>query len=317
VRQADRYLGVCEVLERPMSKIGRTVAGAALALALAGAAPQLAFATALEVGAVGNGSKAIPSCEGGPVHHPPSEPPSKTTTEKKTTAETGSQGGGAALARASAAAECLVVSRTSGFQTAAGGTRNPDVIPREGRIVAWTISLGNPTTADVRYFNEHEGGPAEAELGILEPVYPNTHKRRQTKRRTTTKKRTKTKHAARKSSTKKRRRRPPPPEPKYRLVAATPPIQLEPYFGMTAQFALETTIPVKKGDIIVLTSPTWAPALALGQGKQSTWRASRPKQDCAKTSEPLAQLRVGVLREYACQYVEARLTYSALLISTP
>ena len=63
----------------------------------------------------------------------------------------------------------------------------------------------------------------------------------------------------------------------YKLIAQSPLVKLEPYFGKTAQFPLETTIPVKKGDVVALTVPTWAPALALGFGNDTSWRASRPK----------------------------------------
>ena len=35
----------------------------------------------------------------------------------------------------------------------------------------------------------------------------------------------------------------------YKLVAQSPLVKLEPYFGKTAQFPLETTLPVKKGDV--------------------------------------------------------------------
>ena len=61
-------------------------------------------------------------------------------------------------------------------------------------------------------------------------------------------------------------------------------MKLEPYFGKTAQFPLETTITVKKGDIVALTVPTWAPALALGFGNDTSWRASRQKSQCTSTS---------------------------------
>ena len=55
-------------------------------------------------------------------------------------------------------------------------------------------------------------------------------------------------------------------------------VKLEKYFGKTAQFPLERSIPVKKGYIVALTVPTWAPALALGFGKDTSWRASRAKE---------------------------------------
>lgn len=282
------------------------LAGALLAALLA---PASALATLSEVGLPEKAPKATPSCEGGPKRTPPSseeeaKKPSKKEEEAKKHAKkqarTKSKPGGgkaAAVRRSTASAttsECLVVSRTSGFQSRIGTIKSPDVIPRAGRIVAWTISLGNPTSADTKYFNEHEGGEAEAALGILEPIRP--------------------KRLPRKS---KKKGKAPTPEVTYKLVAQTPLVKLEPYFGITAQFPLETSIAVRKGDLVVLTAPTWAPALALSQGKTTTWRASRPKSGCTMTSEPTAQIRTGVVRHYACEYVEARLTYSATLISTP
>ncbi|HLI32639.1 MAG TPA: hypothetical protein VKU89_07885 [Solirubrobacteraceae bacterium] len=290
------------------ARLARPLVMGALLAALA--APASALATLAEVGLPEKAPKATPSCEGGPKRTPPSSeeaagrPASKEAEAKRSAkaqgrAKQGSAKGGktAALGHASASAtatsECLVVSRTSGFQSRIGTIKSPDVIPRGGRIVAWSISLGNPTSADTKYFNEHEGGEAEAALGILEPIQP---KRKQRK---------------------KGKSKAPLPEVTYKLVAQTPLVKLEPYFGITAQFPLETTIAVKKGDVVVLTAPTWAPALALSQGKTTTWRASRPKSACTKTSEPTAQIRTGVVRHYACEYVEARLTYSATLISTP
>jgi hypothetical protein len=290
--------------------------------------PAIASATLSEVGLPAKAPSATPSCEGGPKRTPPSEEeeashPTKKEEETKRTAKKQEQtkakhtkkrrktkakpkhakkgtGGGrtAALRRSSTASatssECLVVSRTSGFQSQIGSIKSPDVIPRAGRIVAWTISLGNPTSADTKYFNEHEGGEAQAALGILEPIPPKLKVKRKGRKKVKV----------------------PVGEITYKLVAQTPMVKLEPYFGLTAQFPLETTIAVKKGDLVVLTAPTWAPALALSQGKTTTWRASRPKVGCAKTSEPTAQVRTGVVRHYACEYIEARLTYSATLIST-
>ena len=58
---------------------------------------------------------------------------------------------------------------------------------------------------------------------------------------------------------------------------------LAPYFGMAAQFPLDRTLKVKKGDVIALEVPTWAPALALKDqlgrdyGNDMLWRASRAR----------------------------------------
>ena len=94
-------------------------------------------------------------------------------------------------------------------------------------------------------------------------------------------------------------------------------MKLEPYFGKTAQFPLATTIPVKKGDIVALTVPSWAPALALNFPNTTSWRASRPKSQCTSTSAQTTQTSSARTVQYYCLYRTARLTYSATLISTP
>jgi hypothetical protein len=174
---------------------------------------------------------------------------------------------------------CLAVSRTTGFQARVAATRNPLSVRRDGTIVAWTISLGKPTATQIKFFDANEGGVSEAGIAILRPQKK--------------------------------------PNLTYKLIASSPPIKLEPYFGMTAQFPLETTIPVKKGDVIGLTVPSWAPALALGFGNDTSWRASRPRKGCTSTSAQTAQTVVGSNVQYYCLYQTARLTYSATLISTP
>jgi hypothetical protein len=177
------------------------------------------------------------------------------------------------------ASPCLAVSRTTGFQVKVGTERSLLTAPRAGTIVAWTITLGDPNATQIKYFDANEGGPSEAGIAILAP---------QAK-----------------------------PNLTYKLVAQSPLVKLQPYFGKTAQFPLETTIPVKKGYVVALTVPSWAPALALGFGADTSWRASRPKSGCKTTSAQTVQTSVGGTDQYFCLYQTARLTYSATLISTP
>src|SRR5271167_2919541 len=178
------------------------------------------------------------------------------------------------------ASPCLAVSRTTGFQVKVTSTHNnPLSAPRSGTIVAWTIMLGKPNASQIKFFNANEGGAAEAGIAIL------------------------------------RAERKPPLT--YKLIAQSPLVKLEPYFGKTAQFPLETTIPVKKGDIVALTVPSWAPALALGFGKNTSWRASRSKSQCSSTSTQTTHTAIGSSLQYYCLYQTARLTYSTTLISTP
>ena len=177
------------------------------------------------------------------------------------------------------ASPCLAVSRTTGFQVKVGTAYQFLTAPRTGTIVAWTIMLGKPNATQIKFFNANEGGASQAGIAILRPQ--------------------------------------PKPGLTYKLIGQSPTVKLQPYFGKTAQFALETTLAVKKGDIVALTVPSWAPALALGFGHETSWRASRPRSQCASTSAQSTHTQIGTPVQYFCLYQTARLTYSATLISTP
>src|SRR6516162_51555 len=174
---------------------------------------------------------------------------------------------------------CLAVSRTTGFQIKVGAVNKPLVVRRTGSLVAWTIMLGKPNASQIKFFNANEGGVAQAGVAIL--------------------------------------RAQPKPNLAFKLVAQSPPIALQRYFGKTVELPLETTLAVKKGDIVALTVPTWAPALALGFGHETSWRASRSKSQCASTSTLSTHTQIGSSVQYYCLYQTARLAYSATVISTP
>jgi hypothetical protein len=224
-----------------MADMKRTSLAVIASAALVLALPAIAPATLAEVGVIGATTPVtVPSCPGTP---------------------------------------CLAVSRTTGFQVKVATANNLVSAPRAGTVVAWTITLGNPNAAQIKFFDANEGGPSEAGIAILAPQKK--------------------------------------PNLTYKLVAQSPLVKLQPYFGKTAQFPLETTIPVKKGYIVALTVPSWAPALALGFAANTSWRASRPKAGCTSTSSQTTQTAIGSAVQYYCLYQTARLTYSATLISTP
>jgi hypothetical protein len=101
-------------------------------------------------------------------------------------------------------------------------------------------------------------------------------------------------------------------------VTGQSPIQnLQPYFGTTVQFPLGRALNVKKGYTIGLTVPSWAPALALGMGNDTSWRASRQRASCQEPGRQSAQLDLKDLAQYRCLYRTARLTYTATLITSP
>jgi hypothetical protein len=176
------------------------------------------------------------------------------------------------------ASPCLALTRTTGFQVKVGSTRSLVTVPKEGSVVAWTVTLGKPNATQIKFFNANEGGAASAAIAVLRPQRK--------------------------------------PNLSYKLIAQSPVVPLEKYFGKTAQFPLASTIQAKKGDVIALAVPTWAPVLALGFTNETSWRASRPRSSCSSTST-LSVQSVGATVQYYCLYRQARLTYSATLISTP
>lgn len=175
------------------------------------------------------------------------------------------------------ASPCEVISRTTAFQSRVGSKRRLFVAPADGRIVAWSITLGTPKPKQVEYFEETLGGPAQAGVTVL----------KQGDRRY------------------------------GRVTAASPVQTLTPFFGETVQFPLAQTLPIAEGDVLALTVPTWAPALGLGRGRGNVWRASRDIDACDDTQTQSAQTDLRDLTRYKCAYRTARLTYSATLITTP
>jgi hypothetical protein len=170
---------------------------------------------------------------------------------------------------------CLAVSRTTGYQAKVVDSRSTYIVPADGRIVAWTIGLGNPDKRQIDFFTSNFG-ESSAGLTIL----------RRGKRLY------------------------------HRVMGQTPLEKLEPYFGQKVQFPLTTSIAVKKGYVVALTVPTWAPALTQLLNDGSAWRASRAKGKCDDTDRQTAQTRMQQRTQYRCLY-RARLTYSATLITTP
>jgi hypothetical protein len=174
------------------------------------------------------------------------------------------------------ATPCLAVSRTTGYQVKVGDERGAFTVPRDGMLVAWSITLGTPTAKQITFFDKGFGGAASGGITLLRQG----------------------KHVF------------------SRVMAAGPVERLQPYFGQTVQFPLPAAIPVKKGWVLGLTIPTWAPALTPLLADHSAWRAARPAKKCSDTATQTAQTRRLDLAQYECLY-KARLTYSATLVTRP
>lgn len=173
---------------------------------------------------------------------------------------------------------CQAVGSVTGFQINNGQAVNPFLVPHDGTIKEWTLTLAQPTSSQRSFFNGFFGTPPEARLSILRRV-PGTN------------------------------------PPRYTLRAQGAIKVLSPYLGQTVKFS--SNLEVEKNDIIGLTVPTWAPTFAQGLADKNAWRASREAGKCTNSTdirqgEP--QEKVGRRATYGCKYTTARLLYTATLV---
>jgi hypothetical protein len=203
--------------------------------------------------------------------------------------------GAAAPATPSCPTTCQAIGKTTGFQTSITGQRNPFVASFRGRIVAWSIKTGAPSTkpnpnnnnqSDYDFFTKTFGGTPKARISVLKPIM----------------KQIKAGH------------------PIYKLKSQSPVEDLSQFLGQTTTFTLDTPLRVKPNNVVALTVPTWVPAFAINQAANTKWVASRKRGKCNNTEDILAgtpQDALGSQRSYGCTYNTARLLYSATIVADP
>jgi hypothetical protein len=203
--------------------------------------------------------------------------------------------GAAAPATPSCPTTCQAIGKTTGFQTSITGQRNPFVASFRGRIVAWSIKTGAPSTkpnpnnnnqSDYDFFTKTFGGTPKARISVLKPIM----------------KQIKAGH------------------PIDKLKSQSPVEDLSQFLGQTTTFTLDTPLRVKPNNVVALTVPTWVPAFAINQAANTKWVASRKRGKCNNTEDILAgtpQDALGSQRSYGCTYNTARLLYSATIVADP
>ena len=185
---------------------------------------------------------------------------------------------------------CRVEGHVSGFQVSAGGVPEPYVVPFDGKIVAWSISLSRPSreaTEDHRRGRVLQRIPRLAVEGADRGSAP--------PRRV---------EAARATSSSARAR--------CEI--------LNPYFGSTPVFALDHPLTVLQDQVVALTVPTWAPMFAFNVAEDNTWRGSRKPGHCSSKEDIQGghpQQGVGKVKTYGCFYSSARLLYTATIVKKP
>jgi hypothetical protein len=164
---------------------------------------------------------------------------------------------------------CAVVTETTGFQASIGGRHSTSVVGRAGHVTSWRIALATPSPAETAYFDMSVGAPPSAGLVVLRHTV-GYH---------------------------------------FRVVGASLIVLLAPLFGRTTKLVLKPRLPVRPGDILALTVPTWAPALAVGLGAGTAWRSSRPAGTCSNLFSQTAVISPGAVTTSECVYATARLAY--------
>ncbi len=170
---------------------------------------------------------------------------------------------------------CQALTRATAYQAKVGPDRDLYQAPADGRIVAFTLALGAPTKAQVAFFEKNYGGGAQAALVVLD-------------------------------SGKKLSRT---------VVAKGPVVRLNDYLGQNVQFPIINTLPIREGQYVALTVPTWAPVMQIGLGAETSWRSSRASTGCLNLTAQAALLGSKSNALFRCLYKGVRLTYSATFIS--
>ena len=180
---------------------------------------------------------------------------------------------------------CVAAYQVTAYQGRAGSLKNPFVVPRAGKIVAFSVTLGKLTDTQIEFFDGRFGDDPQVQLSIL---------------RRSTKKGKKGNH---------------------RLMRQSEVYDVSRFLGSTPTFALDEPLVVGKDARVALTVPTWAPVLdTVDLARSDWWRASRAKDDCGKDdklSPPSVQDEVGEIVDYQCTYFNSRLLYTATYIPDP
>jgi len=179
-------------------------------------------------------------------------------------------------AQVSCPANCQAIGRVTGYQGRGGALRDPFVIPRNGRILAFTIRLGSPDATQERFFEDLYGGPPQARLSIL------------------------------RQGRKKKK--------VHRLLQQSPSFRLDPHFGTAPTFVLDKPMRVRRKQIVALTVPTWAPAFAVGLQRDHWWRSSRAAKRCENVKQNAQFTKVASQKTFGCTYFTARLYYTATYV---
>jgi hypothetical protein len=182
----------------------------------------------------------------------------------------------------------IVLTQLTALETLRDGVAYPTKVTKAGRIVAFTVGLSqlssNKATqkSEIHYLDSTYGGTAQVAVTVLKP-------------------------AGKKKT-----------DWKWEVVGTSNFFHVIPYLGSVVQLPLESSIEVKPGYVVALTTPTWAPVLSIDVANKSfAYRQSR-SANCTNTPAPSqAQVTAGSIATYSCNYPGTRVEYSATEVTYP
>ena len=177
------------------------------------------------------------------------------------------------------ATRCTIIAvQVTALQTMTQGRNSPMIVSQAGRMVAVTLGLSalsrNPATAAgyVRNLNSKYGGPPQVALAVLRRVGALALQQ-------------------------------------WQVVAESRELAVRQWLGRVVRMTLPTPLSVRPGDAIALTTPTWAPVLAIGLPGSYQYRQSR-SGNC-NTVPHQAEIGLGQRARFSCQYAGTRVEYTA------
>jgi hypothetical protein len=181
----------------------------------------------------------------------------------------------------------IILTEVTGLETIRDGVAYPTTVTKAGKIVAFTVGLSrldkNATTAktDVHFLDTTYGGTTQVGITVLKPVGKKSLRR-------------------------------------FAVAASSPIYHVQPYLGQVVQFPLDTSLSVVPGEVVALTTPTWAPVLSINLPvKKFAYRQSRTKNCTIPAVTNQAQTTIGQSARYVCDYPGTRVEYSATEITNP
>lgn len=179
----------------------------------------------------------------------------------------------------------IILTEVTALETVTMGLAYPTTVTQPGQLVAFTVGLSklssNRKTArkEIHGLDATYGGVPEAAIVVLKPTGKKSLR-------------------------------------KYKVIAQSPPVHLIPYLGQVAQFPLASSLTLKRGEVIGLAVPTWAPVLSINLSpKNYAYRQSRTGH--CKAASTAGPEPLGTSTGYNCNYAGTRVEYAATEVTSP